>query len=240
MHAHARKRSGFSVVELVIVAGLVGLISTGVMGFYVQSLKNTHSVEQQLKLLTTMRTFTDELVFNGSRSHELILYNSAAAADRTFEGRKVVVNDDTEASDDDICPTGNFAVFVYYELPKPAAQARYRIRKIVGYYLDQQGAGAPALMRITIDKESAPSTSTVEDLLTAEWNSAPRQIIARRVTALALSDNYTESTVPQLFYRRANQNLAVCGQLLESSSRTDTADRRTYTRTFYFTVTVRS
>ena len=61
-----------------------------------------------------------------------------------------------------------------------------------------------------------------------------------RLIPLALSDNYTESTVPQLFYRRANQNLAVCGQLLESSTRTNTKDRRSYTRTFYFTVTIRS
>jgi Tfp pilus assembly protein PilE len=239
MKTHKRS-AGFSVVELIVTVGLVGIITTAVMGFYVQSLQSGHAVDQQMKLLTTMRTFTEELIFTGSRSHELILYNSADAADRTFANRKVVINDDTESAEDDICPTGNFAVFVFYELPKPAAQAKYRISKLIGYYLESTDSGPPELKCITIDKSSAPSTDTIETLLTDNWSSAPREVIAHRVNALALSDNYTESTVPQLFYRRANQNLAVCGQLLESATRIDTKDRRSYTRTFYFTVTVRS
>lgn len=234
------KIAGFSLTEVIVAVTLVGLIGTGLIAFYVQSLRNSHGVDQQLKLLTTMRTFTEELIFTGSRSHELILYNSSTADDRTLALRKIVVNDDTEAEDDDICPTGNFAVFVFYELPKPAAQAKYRISKLIGYYLESTDSGPPALKRITINKSASPSTDTVEKLLTDNWSTAPREVIARRVTPLALSDNYTESTVPQLFYRRANQNLAVCGQLLESTGRSNTKDRRSYTRTFYFTVTVRS
>ena len=238
---HTKSRSaGFSVIELMITVGLAAMLGTGLISFFVQSLKGSNAIEQQMKLMTTMRKFTEELIFTGSRSHEVILYNSSDAADRTLALRKVVINNDTESTDDDICPTGNFAVFVFYELPKPAAEAHYRIAKLVGYYLESVDSGPPALKRITIDKSAAPSTNTVEDLLTANWNSAPRETIAPRVTPLALSDNYTESTVPQLFYRRASQNLAVCGQMLESTQRKDTADQRSYTRTFYFTVTIRS
>ena len=65
-------------------------------------------------------------------------------------------------------------------------------------------------------------------------------MLAGRVTPLALADSADEDTTPNLFYRRAGQSMAVCGQLLASASGADTADRRSYTHTFYFTVTVRT
>jgi hypothetical protein len=182
----------------------------------------------------------NELIFTGSRSHELILYKSTAAADRTADGRLVVTNEATETVTDDICPTGDFAVFVYYELPKPAAQSKYRVSKLIGYYVDSSAANGPALVRMTIDLTGSPSTDSVETILTNNWNTAPRKVIASKVTPLALSDAATEGTPPNLFYRRAGQSVAVCGQLLSSNAGKDTADRRSYTRTFYFTVTVRT
>jgi hypothetical protein len=210
------------------------------MGFFVQSLKNGNASEQQIELLSDMRSFMDEMVFNGSRSHEFVLYNSTAAADRTPENRKAVLNSENETDADDICPTGDFAVFVFYELPKPSSQEHYRIQKLVGYYLDDHDSGPPALVRMTIDLGSTPSTETVEEILSDNWSSATRRTIGTRVTPLALSDGYNDQTAPQLFYMRASQNLAVCGQLLQSTARVDTKDSRTQTRTFYFTVTVRS
>ncbi len=233
-------RRGFSLPEIATVAGLLGLISTGVMGFFIQSLKSSNASEQQIELLSTMRTFMDEMIFNGSRSHEFILYNSMAAGDRTLEKRKAVLNADNETESDDVCPTGDFAVFVFYELPKPSSQSKYRIQKLVGYYLDKKDSGPPALVRMTIDLGASPSTDTVEEILSSRWGSAKRKTVAARVSPLALSDGYNDDTTPQLFYKRASQNIAVCGQLLQSTAKLNTKDGRTQTRTFYFTVTVRS
>ncbi|MGH8021651.1 MAG: PulJ/GspJ family protein [Opitutaceae bacterium] len=233
-------RHGFTLPEIATVAGLLGLISTGVMGFFIQSLKSSNASEQQIELLSTMRSFMDEMIFNGSRSHEFVLYNSSSAADRTAVNRKAVLNADNETESDDVCPTGDFAVFVFYELPKPSDEDRYRIQKLIGYYLDDTGSGPPALVRMTIDLGSSPSNDTVEEILSDHWGTAKRRTIAHRVTPLALSDGYDEQTTPQLFYKRASQNIAVCGQLLQSTARLDTQDARTQTRTFYFTVTVRS
>lgn len=243
------RRSAFTFTELMIVMALSGMISVVVFGFYIQSLKGGNTTEQQIKLAGKMRGFMNELIFTGSRSHELILYKSSAAADRTStdvdgdgipDSRLRVTNEDTEATTDDINPTGDFAVFVYYELPKPASSTKYRVQKIVGYYVDNAAANGPALTRMTIDLSATPSTSTIEALLTAHWNSAPRKVIASKVTPLALADSADEDTAPNLFYRRAGQSMAVCGQILASTSGKDTADRRSYTRTFYFTVTVRT
>ncbi|HEX9781571.1 MAG TPA: type II secretion system protein [Opitutaceae bacterium] len=233
-------KRGFTLVEILTAMGLVGFIAAGAMGFYVQSIKNGNASEQNIELGSTMRTFMDEMIFSGSRSHELVLYRSSVAADRTAAGRLVVLNSDNEIETDDICPTGNFAVFVFYELPKPAAVDQYRISKLVGYFLEQTDTGPAALVRMTIDLSSSPSEDTVEEILADHWNSAQRRTIAPRVTPLALSDGYTEETMPQLFYRRASQNLAVCGQLMQSAARKNTKDRNTQTRTFFFNITVRS
>lgn len=237
---HRRRSAGFTYVELMIVVAISAAMSAAVLAFYLQSLHGSNAAEQQIKLAGRMRAFMNELIFNGSRSHELILYKSADATDRTADGRLVVTNEDTEEVTDDICPTGDFAVFVYYELPKPADQGRYRISKLIGYYVDSSAASGPALTRITVDLSAAPSTDDVETILTANWSTAEREVIATRVTPLALSDTADEDSAPNLFYRRAGQSLAVCGQLLASQTGADTEDRRSYTRTFYFTVTVRT
>jgi prepilin-type N-terminal cleavage/methylation domain-containing protein len=228
---------GFTLVEIMIATTLAGLLGAVALTFYVQSLKTSYVSEQELKLITSMRTLSSELIENGSRSHELVLYNSTQSTDITLDGRKLVVNDDTETTDDDVCPTGNFAVFVFYELPKPASQENYRISKLIGYYFDEDDG---SLVRATIDLGSSPSTDPVEEIIEDNWSSADRRTIARRIEPLALSDGYGDSTLPQLFYRRANQSLAVCGQLLASATGVDTEDEKSHTRTFYFTVTVRS
>ena len=235
-----QKNSGYSLTEAIVVLTLVGIVSVAVLGFYINSLKAGYTNEQQLKLVSTMRTFMDEMVVTGSRSHELILYNSSDSADRTEDGRLKVLNDDTDTFADDLSPTGDFAVFVFYELPKPASEDKYRISRLVGYYLEDQSGEAPALVRITIDLSGSPSTDPVETILNNNWSSAARRTIARHVFPLALSDGYTDETKPQLFYKRANEHLAVCGQMLNSATESDTGDWRTRTRTFYFSVTVRS
>lgn len=244
-----RIKSAFTLVELLIVVTLTGLLTTCVLGFYIQSLYANNASEQQIKLAAKMRAFMNEMIFNGSRSHELILYKSAAAADRsstdangdgTPDSRLVVTNEASETPTDDICPTGDFAVFVYYELPKPATASKYRIQKLVGYYIDSSAVNGPALVRMTVDFGATPSADPVETILANNWTTAPRKTIAPCVAPLALADTAVSSTPPNLFYRRAGQSLAVCGQLLASTTGRNTADRRTYTRTFYFTVTVRT
>lgn len=224
---------------------VVSLLGVAVMAFYIHALRTSYASQQQISLIGTMRQFTSELIYNASRAHEMILYPSAAATDRdnVSDRCEIVSNEDgTETR-----PTGNLAVFVSYELPKPADQARHRIRKLIAYYIDAVDSGPPRLTRLVVDLSAAPSTGTVESILSSNWTTASanvtisRKTFAPRVTPLALSDSYDPDTgQPELFYKRSPANLAVCGQLFESTTRADTKDRRTYTRTFFFTVTTRS
>jgi len=239
------RKSGFTLVEVMISATIAVAVGGAIMAFYVQALRASYVSQQQITLQATMRSITSELITNASRAHEMILYNSSAAADRADESsRKQIVLDE---ADNEIHPTGDFAVFVYYELPKPSSQPRHRIRKLIGYYTENVDSGPAKLTRIIVDLSSAPSTDTVEEILADNWTAAApgatleRKTFAPRVTPLALSDNYdSETGSPQLFFLTSTENVAVCGQLLESATRSDTRDWRTLTRTFFFTVSVRA
>lgn len=233
-----RTSSGFTLVEIMVAIGVFSLLSAALTAFYLESLRSANATQQQVWLISDMRSFTSEMLFNASRAHEIVLYKSSAAADRADAAsrRTVVVN---EATNTLVCPTGNFVVFVHYELPKPTAQTLYRISKLVAYSLDQTGTAPGVLSRITIEL-GTPSTNTVEQILTANWSTAKRWTYSRMVTPLALADGAVSTTTPSLFYKRSEQNLAICGQLLRSAGNYDSQDRRTMTRTMYFTVTTRS
>jgi type II secretory pathway pseudopilin PulG len=236
------RKAAFTLVEAVVTLAVASILGAGVMTFYIDSLRAGYVTQQQIALLGTMHSVTAELISNGSRAHEVILYNTASASDRAD------VTDRKEISvDADVHPTGDFAVFVYYELPKPAANPRFRIQRLIGYYTETVDTGPPKLTRIIIDLSAAPSTETVEAILAANWTSAAtgatvtRKTFAPRVTPLAVSEDYeSETGAPQLFFKATPENLAVCGQLFQSAANIDTQNRNTHTRTFFFTISVRS
>jgi hypothetical protein len=224
---------------LLVAVGLMGAVSVGMMAFWLQTQKAANFSEQHVRLLGEMRGLTNELFSTASRAHEIVLYRSSDAADRNeADDRFEIVNDeDTGAVS---CPVGNFVVFVYYELPKPNAQPRYRIAKLIGYSLDRIGSAPGQLTRVLIDLTGAPSTGTVEEILAAHWDDAEMRSYSSPVSPLALPDGSGEGTVPCLFYKRSERNLAICGQLLQNAANRDTASRETMTRTLFFTVTTRS
>lgn len=241
---HSRK-AAYSLVEVMFAVAIAVIVGGAIMAFYIQALRAAYVSQQQITLQTTMRSITTELITNASRAHEMILYSSAAAADRADQSSRLAITLDED--DAEIHPTGDFALFIYYELPKPATELKHRIRKLIGYYTETVDSGPAKLTRIVIDLSGAPSSSTPEEILEANWEAASsgvtleRKTFAPRVTPLALSDDYDSLTgSPQLFFLTSTENVAVCGQLLESAKRADTKDRRTLTRTFFFTVSVRA
>jgi prepilin-type N-terminal cleavage/methylation domain-containing protein len=231
-----RNQRGFTLVEIVIAASIAGVLSAAALGFLVYNLKSVYSSQQQMKLLSTMRTLNNEFIRNASRAHEYVMYDSTNSADRDEVADRKSIEVDA-SSGLEVFPTGNFVVFITYELPKPATQNKYRIASVTGYYPRSTSDGRQELVKMTI-APSTPSTDTLEDLIADNWDTAPRTVIASRINALALSE--ATSTSPQMFYMHSPNNLAVCGQLFASNAGKDTKNAHTFTRTFYFTLTVRS
>jgi len=239
------KTHGLTLVEVMITLAIAVVLGGAIMSFYLASLRAGYGTQRQIGLQTTLRGLSAELIHEASRAHELVLFSSAASADRdaATDRRRITADEDGI----DLHPTGDFAVFIFYETPRPAAQARYRIARLVGYYAEAIANQPSQLVRFEIDFRGSPSTQTVEQALAAYWNggtddiAVTRSILAPSILPLALSDHASlNGGQPQLFYLTSVHNVAVCGQLFDSASGSDTKSALTYTRTFFFTLSVRT
>jgi len=237
-----------------VAVTVVGFLMAGIMAFYVQNLRSMYASDQRMKLAGQIKKFSNELIVQASRSNLFVLYKSATAAD--FDGS--ISGPDANDSDRQIInvidpanplhPAGVFAVFVYYEIPKPANQPLHRITKIEGYFIDPAAAGTIGeVKKIVIDLSSSPSTSTVEAILTANWSTATFTSyfsLARGLMSPEVIDGTAVPTsatpTPRLFYMSNARNVLISGQLYSSQTNRATNDQKTYTDSFFFNITPRT
>lgn len=247
-------KRGFTLVEIMVALTVTGILMTGVMSFYIQNLKSMYASDQRMKLAGQIKRFSNELITQASRSNQFALFKSAdpanfdginaAQASATYPDRQIIdVTDPTNP----LHPAGDFVVFIYYEIPKPVSQAFHRISRLEGYFLTTATAGAPGeLKKVVIDLTSAPSTSTVEAILTAKWNTTAvftRYFpLVRGLAKPEVIDGtaVTGVTTPRIFYMSNARNVIITGQIYTSNKSTDTGDWKTYTDTFAFTITPRT
>lgn len=250
----ARKTHGFTLVEILVAMTVSGMLMAGVMSFYIQSLKSMYASDQRIKLAGQINRFSNELIVQASRSNQFVLFKSAAPAD--FDGtnpapaagdsdRQTITSID---EGDPIHPAGDFVVFVYYEIPKPTSQAVHRINKLEGYFLNASTPGETGPVRkVVIDLSSAPSTNSVEKILTDNWNTSKAVFstyfpLVRGLAVPEVIDGAAVSGTPspRLFYMSASRNVIITGQIFSSSQNTNTRDWRTYTNSFCFNITPRT
>jgi prepilin-type N-terminal cleavage/methylation domain-containing protein len=249
-----RATHGFSLVEILVAMTVSGLLMAGVMAFYIQSLKSMYASDQRIKLAGQINRFSNELIVQASRSNQFVLFKSPAAAD--FNGtnpapdsgnsdRQTITSIDDE---DPLHPAGDFVVFVYYEIPKPTAQAVHRISKLEGYFLNAGIPGSTGPVRkVVIDLSSAPSTDSIEKILTDNWGTTKAVFstyfpLVRGLAVPEVIDGTAASGTPspRLFYMSASRNVIITGQIFSSSQNTNTKDWRTYTNSFCFNITPRT
>ena len=165
-----------------IASVIMGLLLTGLVSFYMQSLKAMYLSDQRMKLAGQINRFANELVVQGSRSNQFILYKTANPSD--FNGPNPNfwdvtlqpnpgINATTTTGDRQImtpvlnsaplCPGGDFVVFVFYEFPKPINDSGgnpvpyHRVKKLEGYYLSTpNSSGIGSLVKVVIDLSAAP------------------------------------------------------------------------------------
>lgn len=244
-------RLGFTLVEMLVVVATMGMLMTGVMSFYIQNLKGMYVAEQRLKLAGQIKKFSNELITQASRSNQFVLYKTANATD--FDGPNAAPysnNSDRQIIDVDdplnpLHPAGDFVVFVFYEIPKPAAQPLYRISKLEGYFLTPNAGTIAALKKVVIDLSAAPSTSSIETILTANWSTATFTTYFPLVRGLLTPEvvdgaPVAGSTTPHLFYMSDARNVLISGQIYSSRPDIDTADWKTFTDSFFFNITPRT
>jgi len=148
-------------LEVMIAAIIFGLMTTCLVAFLMQSIKSLNGSEQRMTLATEIKKFSNEMVLQGSRSNQFILYKSAALADFNSASKRQTIIGSTTL----LHPAGDFVVFVYYEFPKPVYDTGtvpltvHRITKLEGYYLtgtDSKGIGK--VNKLVIDFTNDPTT----------------------------------------------------------------------------------
>ena len=245
---------GFTLTEILVGMTVGAMLLLGVMAFYIQSLKSMYASDQRIKLAGQINRFSNELIVQASRSNQFVLFKSANPVD--FDGtnpapysgdsdRQVISNID---EDDPLHPAGDFVVFVYYEIPKPTAQATHRISKLEGYYLNAAVAGGTGPVRkVVIDLSASPSTASIESILTSKWGTTAAKFstyfpLVRGLAVPQVIDNAVPigSPAARLFYMSASRKVFITGQIFSSSKNTNTTDWRTYTNSFCFNITPRT
>ena len=248
-----KPRLGFTLVEILIATTVSGMLMAGVMSFYVQNLKGMYAADQRIKLAGQINRFSNELIVQASRSNQFVLFKSAVAAD--FDGTNLAPDsDDSDRQTivsidegDPLHPAGDFVVFVHFEIPKPTDEPVHRISKLEGYFLNTATAGGTGQVRkVVIDLSGAPTTNTVEQILTAHWSTTAKfSNYFPLVRGLALPEvvdgtEVSGTPTPRLFYMSATRNVIITGQIFSSSQNTNTSDWKTYTNSFCFNITPRT
>jgi prepilin-type N-terminal cleavage/methylation domain-containing protein len=272
----AHTNRAFTLVEVLIAAALGTVLIAMVLSFFIFSLRGLNASNQRMNLGYEISKFTDELSAHASRSGQCILYKTANSAD--FNGinpavpsaaefpdrqiRRVENPDSPQPIDHTMLNTGgDFAVFVYFEFPKPPTQRIHRIIRIEGYYLQPLAIYATQkigrVRKLVIDLASAPSTLSVEQILTANssgsyaWDSEVGRVsvstsfpLVRALSkpeAIDITDvRGIAATIPRLFYMSAERNITISGQHFSGTGDVNTNDERTLTNAFYFNITPRT
>jgi hypothetical protein len=237
------------------VVFLLSMLLAGVMSFFIQNVKGMYASEQRMKLSGEMKKYASELIDQASRSNQFVLFKSAALADfnDNTEGDRQVMDESL------LHPGGDFVVFVYYEIPKPVAETYHRITRIEGYFLNASTTGGTGPLRKLEITMTTASSSKLEDILVACWNTGAANFITASVTgasvkvstcfpvvrALALPEvidgvAVTGTPTPRLFYMNAARNVLISGQVHTSTKAIATKDWKTYTDTFFFNITPRT
>lgn len=76
------RRSGFTLVEIMVTAAVSAVLTIGLLGFYLTSYKIGYVNQERNRINADMRKLTAQLIDDGRQSNYFVMYSSIAHADR--------------------------------------------------------------------------------------------------------------------------------------------------------------
>jgi prepilin-type N-terminal cleavage/methylation domain-containing protein len=212
---HSRRGpQGYTLLEILITVGLVGLITVGVLRFTIQSLNIYFYDSGRLMVNKDIRTFTSDLATDAVASNYFRIYPD-------FQTRTAAVTDGN---------SGEFLVLIYTE--SNTTTGAILITNLVGYYRDPVDLNDPASLgpvrKFNVAIATADQNKTLPDLLTQY---APTSAAHSNPVVIQLAQGLSDGN---LFYDYYDRSIMIRGQIVERGNQVKSA-----VNTYNFTVSPR-
>jgi prepilin-type N-terminal cleavage/methylation domain-containing protein len=210
-HSSTGKPKGFTLIEILIAVGLMGLVVTGALGFVFQAMRVYVYDSGRLMVNRDMRSFTSSLSSDAVASNYFRIYPS-------FQARTLPVTDGL---------SGDFLLLVFTD--SNVSTGVYVITQLVGYYRAPADTSNPASLgpvrRFSAMIAAADQSKDVPTLL-AQY--APTTSANDNPIVIQLAQGLANGT---LFYDYRDRSVMVRGQIVDYGSQGGRAAISTYNYT---------
>lgn len=215
-----------TLLEVMIVVGLLGVISAMALGFFVESIKATFTSEQKNLINRDIRQLTAKLSEAARQANFSILYESFEKSDRDSVSDRLLDGN-----------SGDFLVFGFQDEPDltTSVNAPQPITRLIGYYRAPENPDDPDSMGPvrTFDTGPLPTPSDVldppspEELLEDLFSDSPTD---EHNAVVELSEGLADK---RLFYNLGGRTIMVNGKIVHG------VEAKRVTDTYNFTIATR-
>jgi prepilin-type N-terminal cleavage/methylation domain-containing protein len=216
-----RGSRGFTLVEILVVVGLMALIMVGVLSFSLQAMKVYFYDSGRLMVNRDMRTFTSSLATDAVASNYFRIFPS-------FQNRTAPVTDGT---------SGDFLVLAFTDTNNAAGA--YYVTQLVGYYRSPNDPTNPSsLGPVRRFSKMITSTDQSKDLVTLVGLYVPTTTTPTDPVVIQLAQGLSNGS---LFYDYRDRSIMVRGQIVDYGNNLNvtTNTSRAAINTYNFTVSPR-
>ena len=223
---HTTARKGFTLVEIVVVLGIMSLVMMGISRFLIDTAQSSFITAEKLDINADVRQFTLDMAENARAANYFFIYNSFQQNDRDDPSDRL--RDGSH---------GDFLLLVYVE-PWPNVNSPDHYTRVVGYFREADptnpNSEGPVMrvekfyhnptLAVTPAGSSGPFVSsvnsTVEDLLDSLSYNGTYPTVVQLSRGLANG---------QLFYNYLDRSIMIKAQIIHGNVAKRITDTYNYT-----------
>ncbi len=211
------KRRAYTLVEMLMAVGIMGLVSAVMVSFTKQAMKLYYADTARLKINHDIRAFTTQMDTDAVTANYFLIYPGFGSL-TTGSGSTLA---DASVTDGGV---GDLLVLVYTD-PAQAATGTSMITELIGYYrqiTDTTLNNGPVHrfdipISPSVAANSAPMYQIINTYVTGSASSPAYHIVTQ--LAQGLENNAAQNaTTPALFYNRQNRSIIINAQVSELQS----------------------
>lgn len=204
----SRHSRGYTLVEMLVTVGLIGVVTLGLLSFTMQSMRIYFYDSGRLMVNKDIRTFTSDLATDAVASNYFRIYPD-------FQHRDTAVTDGN---------SGEFLVLIFTD--SNVTTGAILITQLVGYYRDPKDPTDPTSLgpvrKFNFNIATADQGKSLPDLLTQY---APTTASSSNPVVIQLAQGLSDGN---LFYDYYDRSIMIRGQIVDYGSKGGRAAINTY------------